>query len=261
MGLLVSAKHLARLAPSKCVRAWFGDLDNALFALLLLATIAPVWCFRYFPSQDGPAHLENATILKEYHQPDRTIFRTYYRINTNPDPNWLGHLLLVGLLFLVPPLTAEKLLLTGYLILLPLSMRYALNAVTRPRTRVDPVTLASSTTSPAGAGCLALLAFPLTRNLFYHMGFLQLLLQSGSVFLRCRLLAEAPRRVPQTADRGPYDPRIGALFLPSRLVGGILDRHRSVRTLADVARPAGRCTAGAAWHRVVRAGSASAFCP
>src|SRR6516162_5449774 len=153
MGLLVSAKHLARLAPSKCVRAWFGDLDNALFALLLLATIAPVWCFRYFPSQDGPAHLENATILKEYYWPDREIYRTYYTIDTHPNPNWVGHLLLVGLMVVAPPLIAEKVLLTGYLILLPVSLRYALNAV-RP-----------------GAGALALLAFPLTPNLFYHMGF------------------------------------------------------------------------------------------
>jgi hypothetical protein len=151
MGTPVAASLLA--LPWSRFRASLGDLDKALFLFLLLATIAPVWCFRYFPSQDGPAHLENATILREYSWPDREIFRTYYTIDTNPNPNWAGHLILVGLMAVMPPLVAEKVLLTGYLILVPVCMRYALNAV-RP-----------------GGGALALLAFPLTPNLFFHMGF------------------------------------------------------------------------------------------
>jgi hypothetical protein len=153
MVLPVKNPYEASPRPWQRIRAWLGDLDNVLFLALMLATIAPLWCFRYFPSQDGPAHLENATILKEYYWPDREIYRTYYTIDTHPNPNWVGHLLLVGLMVVAPPLIAEKVLLTGYLILLPVSLRYALNAV-RP-----------------GAGALALLAFPLTPNLFYHMGF------------------------------------------------------------------------------------------
>src|SRR5262249_22373701 len=112
-----------------------------------------VWCFRYFPSQDGPAHLENAVILRDYNREDRPLLRTFYEINTNPEPNWASTLLLAGLMYVLPPLAAEKVLLTGYLLLLPLSVRFALNAV-RP-----------------GAGVLAVLAFPFVPNLFFHMGF------------------------------------------------------------------------------------------
>src|SRR5262249_31094890 len=66
---------------------------------------------------------------------------------------WLGHLLLASLLFVAPPLVAEKLVLTGYLLLLPLSVRYAVRNI-RP-----------------DAGFVALLAFPFVPNLFFHMGF------------------------------------------------------------------------------------------
>src|SRR5262245_53232457 len=100
-------------------------LDAVLFALLLLVEVAPIWWFEYFPSSDGPSHIENATILLRYHDPDWAFVRDFYTISTRPDPNWLGHLLLAGLIGFVPPLIAEKILLTGYVVLLPVSVRYA----------------------------------------------------------------------------------------------------------------------------------------
>jgi hypothetical protein len=127
--------------------------ENLLFLALLAAHLVPVWAFRYFPSQDGPAHLENAAILRDYHDPDRPLLRTYYHLNTQPDPNWFSHLLLVGLLNVAPPLLAEKILLTLYWTLLPMAVRYAVRSV-RP-----------------DAGYLAVLAFPFADNLFLHMGF------------------------------------------------------------------------------------------
>jgi hypothetical protein len=135
------------------LRRWFIDPDNLLLAVLLLLHVAPLWWFPYFPSQDGPAHLENATILREFGRPDITRWHDFYTINPYPEPNWVTHLVLAGLLFVVPALIAEKVLLTGYLVLLPFSVRYALHAV-RP-----------------GSEFLALLSLPLLHNLFYHMGF------------------------------------------------------------------------------------------
>lgn len=129
------------------------QLDTVLFIALLAASIAPIWWFRYFPSQDGPAHLENTVILREYGDPDRGLLREFYAINTQPEPNWLGHLILGGLMTFVPILIAEKILLTGYLLLLPLSVRSALK-VLRP-----------------DAEFVALLVFPFVPNLFFHMGF------------------------------------------------------------------------------------------
>jgi hypothetical protein len=128
-------------------------LEKPLFLALLAAHLVPVWGFRYFPSQDGPAHLENAAILRDYHDPDRPLLRTFYHLNTDPVPNWFSHLLLAGLLNVASPLVAEKVLLTVYWTLLPLSVRYAVRAV-RP-----------------DAGYLAVLAFPFADNVFLHMGF------------------------------------------------------------------------------------------
>jgi hypothetical protein len=137
---------------SRATAAWLRDPANLLFAALLVAQAVPLWCFTYFPSQDGPAHLENAAILRDYPGPHR-LLHTFYEINPHPEPNWASTLLLAGLMYVVPPLVAEKLLLTGYLLLLPLAACYAVQAV-RP-----------------GTGWLAILAVPLAPNLFVHMGF------------------------------------------------------------------------------------------
>jgi len=129
------------------------DVDCWLFVVLLALHVVPLWLFSYFPSQDGPSHLENAVILRDYHRPDREILRTFYILNDHFDPNWFSHLALAGLMTFFPPLIAEKVLLTGYLILFPLAARYALNGV-RP-----------------GAGWLAVLTFPFAQHFLFHMGF------------------------------------------------------------------------------------------
>jgi hypothetical protein len=143
---------VARAARSIKTR-WLRDPETAIFTLLILLHLVPIWAFPYFPSQDGPAHLNNANVLREYYYPDRTVFREYYYLNQNPDPNWLGHLILAGLMYIVPILVAEKLLLSGYIVLLPISARYALRAL-----------------GPNGAS-VAFLAFPFTYNYLFHMGF------------------------------------------------------------------------------------------
>jgi hypothetical protein len=131
----------------------FRDPDALLFYALLALLLVPLWAFRFFPSQDGPAHLESAAILRDYHRPDRSLLPRVYTISDHFDPNWLGHLVLLGLMTVLPPLAAEKVLLTGYVVLLPLGLRYALDGVR------------------AGAGWLAVLAFPIVPNFLYHMGF------------------------------------------------------------------------------------------
>lgn len=137
----------------KDVRAWLSAPENLLFVVLIVLHLLSIWLFKYFPSQDGPAHIDNSNILREYHSPERTVFREYYLINKNLAPNWLSHLVMAGLMQIVPPLWAEKILLSGYVILLPLSIRYALHAI-RPDT-----------------GFLAFLAFPFIYNYQLHMGF------------------------------------------------------------------------------------------
>jgi hypothetical protein len=129
------------------------DPDQLLFFGLLALHVLPLWVFLFFPSQDGPVHLENAAILRDYHHPDRSLLPQFYTLSDHFHPNWFGHLALLGLMTFLPPLIAEKVLLTGYVVLLPLGLRYALDGV-RP-----------------GAGWLAILSFPLLHHFLYHMGF------------------------------------------------------------------------------------------
>jgi len=95
---------------------------------LTVIYILPIWIFKYFPSQDGPSHIYNSFILKHYNDPDYA-FNQFYDIRKSPVPNWASHIFITFFMYLVPPLIAEKLLLTGYIILMATGMLYLLNAV------------------------------------------------------------------------------------------------------------------------------------
>ncbi len=135
------------------VRRWLGDRGRILFGALVLAYVALLWAFPYVPTQDGPTHVNNAEILRELDDPRLGVLREFYTLNYTLAPNWLDHAALVGLMSLLPIFIAEKVFLTGYVVLLPLSMRYALRWI-------DP----QST-------WLALLGFPFIYNYLFHMGF------------------------------------------------------------------------------------------
>jgi hypothetical protein len=144
------SRHLPRSVLQR-VHVEVSDHDTLLCLALILVHLIPIWAFTYFPSQDGPAHLNNATIIREYH--DRPVFREYYSLNKDLVPNWVGHLVLAGLMSLMPALVAEKMLLSGYVILLPISLCYVLRTI-----------------RPDGA-FLTVLIFPFVYNFFLHMGF------------------------------------------------------------------------------------------
>jgi hypothetical protein len=72
-------------------------------------------------------------------------------------PYWFPQVILAGLIGFVSPIVAEKILLSSYIILLPVSIRYALGAVNQAST------------------FLAILAFPLVYNYILHLGFYNLL--------------------------------------------------------------------------------------
>ncbi|MCZ6678931.1 MAG: hypothetical protein O7E52_16990 [Candidatus Poribacteria bacterium] len=65
------------------------DPTRALIALMILAHLLPIWLIHYYPTQDGPSHIANAVILKEYAQHE--IFQEYFRLNLKPVPNWFSH--------------------------------------------------------------------------------------------------------------------------------------------------------------------------
>jgi hypothetical protein len=134
--------------------------------LLALAAVAliPVWWFKYFPTTDGGAHVANADVLLQYFRPAGAAYRHYYELNPLPLPNSLGHFVLALLMIVFPPLVAEKLFISAYLLLLPLSLRYAATAVKR------------------GAGWVAFLAVPLSLNWIFHQGFYNFLMSVAIFF-------------------------------------------------------------------------------
>ena len=108
---------------------------SLLIGILIVVYLLPIWLFDYFPTQDGVSHVYNSQIITEYGN-QTYQFRDYYDINWFPFPNWLSHISLTLLMFIFPPLTAEKVFLSLYVILFPLAIRYFLNIETKSRLKL-----------------------------------------------------------------------------------------------------------------------------
>lgn len=139
----------ATASPAGGSRGWLV----ALALLLLALNLARLLAFRFFPSEDGPIHLEIAMAIGELWRDGEPGIARYFRLNPSPQPNWLVYLALTPLSRVLGPLPAERLLLAGYALLLPAAQWYALGALRR-----------------AGRYWV-LLAFPLTFNYLAHLGF------------------------------------------------------------------------------------------
>ena len=101
--------------------------EAVTFWALVLAYLLPVWVFRYVPTQDGPSHVFNALVIKDY-STTAAGYDQVFEIRTDPLPNWTSHLLLAGLLHVFPPLVAEKLLVSLYVLGFAGGLRYFLGA-------------------------------------------------------------------------------------------------------------------------------------
>ena len=95
------------------------------FLGLVLLNLLPIWIFPFFPSQDGPAHLDSAVVLRALANGD-AFFQGYYDAHWRLATNQIYHLLLVGLGSIFSFLTAEKLILSFYVIMLPLAVLFAI---------------------------------------------------------------------------------------------------------------------------------------
>ncbi len=80
----------------------------ALLALALLPTLLALAALPGFITSDGPAHLYNAQIISELMRGD-DAYRDVYQVHWAPLPNWGQYLLLMGLMDLVPPRAAGRL--------------------------------------------------------------------------------------------------------------------------------------------------------
>ena len=130
-------------------------------------SLVPIWAFTYFPSQDGPAHLNSVAVLMALGDgvPEGGVLEAFYTAQWRISTNQLGFLLLQGLGTFLPLLVAEKVLLSLYAVGLPLA---TLAAVRWAR----------------GAPYAALLSFPLIYTLPLYMGFYNFCL-SLPLFVLC----------------------------------------------------------------------------
>ncbi len=131
-------------------------LPGWLAGAALVVLLVPVWAFPYFPSQDGPTHVENARILLDYARPDQQALRVFYERSLDPVPNWLSHLSLSALLTVFAPRSADKIFLSLYVLALPLAFSYAVRSF-----------------PPVGSSRM-LFVLPFVYNNFLYLGFYNL---------------------------------------------------------------------------------------
>jgi len=99
------------------------------FYLLLLINLIPVLFTTYFPTVDGPAHLYNSRVIVDLLSNGNSPLSAFYIFNPHLIPNLSGHFILSILLLIFPAFMAEKILLSAYLILLPVLFRWLFNSL------------------------------------------------------------------------------------------------------------------------------------
>lgn len=115
-----------RAIRNRISRAIAEDRGWKLFLLiLLLLHVLPVWIFPYFPSQDGPSHVYNAAVLLQYFHHGNYQLRHFFDVQFSLAPNLTAQLLLPALMLVWSPLTAQRILISLIVVLLPLSVLYA----------------------------------------------------------------------------------------------------------------------------------------
>jgi hypothetical protein len=150
VGFVGSAPAAAGSATRAGVAGGGGRLPTTLFAALVALSVAPLWAVAWVPTQDGGNHVEAVTTLLRWSR--SALLQHYYLPNVGPQPNWLTQILFAALVQVMTPAVAEKVVLTGYAVLLPVAFRAALPGTARGR-------------------WAALAIFPFVHAFPFHMGF------------------------------------------------------------------------------------------
>jgi hypothetical protein len=124
-----------------------------LYLALAVVALAPIWSASYLPTVDGPSHVYNSWVLKELVRGNHGIVSEWYAVDWRPNPNWSGHAVLAVLMTVVPPLIAEKILVSGIVLLFLYGIWLFAGAVDESRR------------------AFAFFAFPFAYNLPLQMGF------------------------------------------------------------------------------------------
>lgn len=120
---------------------------------LIIFSLLPIWLVKFPPLQDYPQHLVLAKIIKDYANPAFN-YNQYFTISYSFIPNFSCYIIISLLSYIFPILIAGKLFLSLYVVLLPLSIFYFLNAIDKEK------------------AILGFFSFPLIYNGFFNMGFI-----------------------------------------------------------------------------------------
>ncbi|HTP26111.1 MAG TPA: hypothetical protein VMK12_10680 [Anaeromyxobacteraceae bacterium] len=100
-------------------------LDLGVAAILLAAAVVPFWLGRFFPFLDMPQHLALAAVVSHLGD-SATGFSRFYQIDPHITPYW-GYYAAMWLFGHFAPLElANRLILTGYALGVPIAVGYAL---------------------------------------------------------------------------------------------------------------------------------------
>jgi hypothetical protein len=90
--------------------------DVMAYVLALSPVLGILWASPVFITQDGPAHLYNAQILRWTADGREPALREVYQVRQEPLPNWAGHALLLFLLEAgLAPLIADRIVVVATL--------------------------------------------------------------------------------------------------------------------------------------------------
>jgi len=105
--------------------------ERWFFFALLVLSLLPVWASgRFFVTGDGPCHVYNSKVLLDYMLGrNLDFYGGFYDLNLHLQPNWLSHISLAVLQLIFAPEIAEKIFLTGYVLLFGFGLRYLLRQI------------------------------------------------------------------------------------------------------------------------------------
>jgi hypothetical protein len=131
------------------------SLFGAAVWVMLAAELALVWSHRYFPSQDGPIHLELSWLIDRLVSAEPGVLGRYFHLDLGPEPNLAVYPLLLLLRWLVPLWAVDKIFISLYYVAWILGMRSLLGSLGQLQ-RVPELVVAG---------------FALAPNFLLHMGF------------------------------------------------------------------------------------------
>ncbi|AWK90100.1 hypothetical protein [Azospirillum thermophilum] len=103
--------------------------ERTLFAGTVLLLVLALWSIPLLSFPDGAVHVAMAHLLTVLGNGTADpILQRYFELNIQTEPNWFIYPILAGLLQIFEPHSAEKVLLTGFIVAFPYSVRYAVTA-------------------------------------------------------------------------------------------------------------------------------------